>query len=298
MSRIPFEVKEAAIEVVSECFYLHDKVKSLFVANGLDAEMYERYRPVGSKPKYTRAILERLEQLGNPGLTIAWRIIHALAKLPGSMDRVERNDAVAKASIAKLRALLTDRSATELDDDVAAESRRRVGRQKLEESANRHRKLEELRLEFLQLQGSTDVQARGYRFQDMLREFFIASEVPYEKPIRIPGQEIDGEFAFGGRRFLVEARWRVDPTDWGQLCHFKAKVDSKLESTLGLYVSMQGYAPSAVNQLHMQHPRSLLLIDGMSVSYLFSQAISLDDALRKVHDAAVRQGELFVDIRR
>ena len=62
-------------------------------------------------------------------------------------------------------------------------------------------------------------------------------------PVRLASRtnRSTGSFHFRGFTYLVEARWRGQPPTTGDLADFKVKVDGKLESTRGLFISIIGF---------------------------------------------------------
>ena len=55
---------------------------------------------------------------------------------------------------------------------------------------------------------------------------------------KIKGEQIDGAFTFNNEEYLLEAKWRNDPTSIGDLDSFSGKLQRRLENTLGLFISI------------------------------------------------------------
>jgi hypothetical protein len=111
----------------------------------------------------------------------------------------------------------------------------------------RSEKLESLRKTFTDGIINPDRQSAGYSLEDLLKDLFALFEIEYRKSYKTPTQQIDGSFRFEGFDYLVEAKWRKDFPSEQEIGGFKHKVDGVLESTRGLFVSVQGF--TRVDQL-------------------------------------------------
>jgi len=58
-----------------------------------------------------------------------------------------------------------------------------------------------------------------------------------------------------GEQILLEAKWQSVAASTGDLAIFERKVSGKLDNTLGLFVSMEGFGPNAFDLGH-QGPTS------------------------------------------
>ncbi|MBS3942432.1 MAG: hypothetical protein KG028_15850 [Actinobacteria bacterium] len=89
-------------------------------------------------------------------------------------------------------------------------------------------------------------QGRGYALEAFLTRLFEAFDIEAKGPFRLEGEQIDGAFTFQGNEFLVEAKWQDPLTRRADLDVFAQKIGRKLDNTLGLFVSVNGYEPTAV----------------------------------------------------
>jgi hypothetical protein len=117
-------------------------------------------------------------------------------------------------------------------------------------------------------------------------------EIEYRKSFRTETQQIDGHFNFQGFDYLVEAKWRRDQPTEQELGAFKHKVDGKLESTRGLFVSIPGFRAEVVAQFNGRGP-NLILMDGCDLIHILEGRIDLRDAIRKKVERAAQEGIAF-----
>lgn len=212
---------------------------------------------------------------------------------PNHLKRIEDGEkkyADAIAAVAVLRKHVVPyrqlRSETE-----EADRRREVERAQAEIQRAINKKLEELRTQFYGIVG-LEAQARGYALERFLNELFALFDIDAKAPFRIIGEQIDGAFTFEGE-FLLEAKWQDKRTPLAELDSFDKKVERKLDNTLGLFLSMNGFHDSAIDIPSGSRPR-MILMDGADLSAVIDSRVSLPDLLRRKRQHASRTGEIFI----
>jgi hypothetical protein len=165
--------------------------------------------------------------------------------------------------------------------------------------AARAQKMEHLRSTFVDMAISRDdPQSRGYDLEDLLADLFETHEITYRRPYRTPTEQIDGHFEFKGFDYLVEARWRVEPPSETELGAFKTKVDKKLTSTRGLFVSIVGFRTEVVLEFTKGVSSNIVLMDGSDLSLILEGHVSLIDALDLKVQKAAQEGIIYLQLAR
>ena len=144
-------------------------------------------------------------------------------------------------------------------------------------------KVEELRQQFLELFGKLP-QERGYALERLLNEMFAVFDIDAKAPFRLAGEQIDGAFTFEGE-YLLEAKWHQELTP-ADLDIFSSKVKRKLDNTLGLFVSMSGFQPTAVD-LHSNRA-VVILMDSADLMPVLECRIELPELLKRKRQHAAR----------
>ena len=121
---------------------------------------------------------------------------------------------------------------------------------------------------------------------------FAVFEIEYRKSYRINTQQIDGHSRFESFDYLVEAKWRKDMPTELEIGGFKRKVDTKIESTRGLFVSMPGYRPEVISQFNGQGA-NIILIDGSHFVHILEGRYDLRDMLRTIISKAAQEGLVY-----
>lgn len=288
--RLPYELKEAVVSVCGQAFWLKAPFRSFLLSCGVPPEMYDRFADE-SKYKIARHILEELENKGEEGLLMQRRIATELAKLRRVPDQNVLDMDAATAALRRLKKLAVDQRLIVKKERADASSRKGESERKAAERSARNIALHELHSRFCDMiKVNEDPQLRGYGLESLLKELFGVWEIDYRPPYRTPTEQIDGHFRFEGFDYLVEARWRKDQPSFADLATFKSKVEGKLASTRGFFVSMAGFRDETIVRLTTGATSSVLLMDGQDLALILEQLVSLPDALAAKIRKASQEG--------
>src|SRR6185436_11099256 len=120
-------------------------------------------------------------------------------------------------------------------------------------------------------------QRRGLEFQPLLRDLFALYDLDPRGAFARPGEQTDGSIRLDGLVFLIEARWTEALTAPGEVREFRSKLQDKLDSTLGLMVSMAGFTDEAVASASQGGRFHILLMDGADLAPVFQSLHDLAD---------------------
>lgn len=272
------EVRDAIIQACGRAFWYKQPLFDMFARAGIPESLYLAYE---HEPKFkiARQLLRDLDIMKVEGFLLQRRLLTELCKLRGLPDsEVPDRDAGLEA-LRRLKKLAQKHDLIDREEETRRIRRAEDAEERVQKARERQRRLGELCEAFTEMSSSPDHQARGYELEDLLKELFALFEIRYRKSYRANGEQIDGFFAFGGFDYLVEARWRKDPPDLQELLAFKGKVDRKIESTRGLFVSVPGFREDTVQKLREAGPANLILADGYDVTLVLEGRVSLIDAL-------------------
>jgi hypothetical protein len=277
-TRLPFEIREAVVSVCGKCFWLKDPFRAFMLAAGVPAELYDRYAEE-SKYKIARHILSELDGMDNEGYQIQRRIVTELAKLRKVPDDNVPDREAALNALRWLKELAINHKMIALKTDVDQRNRAEEARQRQAALMARADKMEQLRKSYIDIASATDdPQSRGYSLEDLLSELFAVHEITYRPPYKTVTEQIDGSFSFKGFDYLVEARWRKGPPTEADLAALKTKVDKKITSTRGLFLSIAGFRPEVVLEFTRGVTSNMVLMDGVDLSLILEGRVSLTDA--------------------
>jgi hypothetical protein len=177
-------------------------------------------------------------------------------------------------------------------EEQEADRRREADRAKAEIQQAMAEKLDQLKQLFFEIVAQ-EPQRRGYSLERFLNELFALFDIDAKAPFKIFGEQIDGAFTFEGNEFLLEAKWRQERSETADLDSFAGKIGRKLDNTLGLFLSMNGFQDSAV-ELHSQGRAVMILMDGADLSAVVEGRIELPELISRKRQHAARTGDIYL----
>lgn len=291
---VPIDVIEAAVSAIGTVFHYKAPLAQLLRRSGVSAGWFHRYEHE-SKYKIARHVFADLETRGLQGKQVAIRIIQQLCAIREiSDDKVDKRSAL--EAIARLRTLSRQAQIETARETIEREKRAADHAQTLEAYTFRERELSECKAEFYALLSESDTQKRGYALEKLLKKLFRLHDLEFRPSYKTEMEQIDGAFVYSSFDYLAEARWRREQATLAALDVFRAKVSRKLESTRGLFVSINGFDPSVVEEFE-KGKRNVILMDGEDLTLVLEGRISLTDALDLKTRQAAQNGVLFARLR-
>lgn len=278
-NRLPFEIREAVVQVCGKAFWLKDPLRSFLASAGVPSDMFERFADE-SKYKIVRHILSELDLKGEEGYLIQRRIVTQLCDLRNVPDSSVPDRDAGLQALRSLKELAVSHDLVAKQQRSTIEKRAQEARLRQAALVAKAQKLDELRRAFTAMATSqNDPQQRGYSLEELLAGLFELNEIPYRRSYRTQTEQIDGHFEFKGFDYLVEARWRKGPPSEAELGSFKTKIDKKITSTRGVFVSIVGFRQEVVLEFTRGVSSNIILIDGQDLTLVLEGHVSLTDAL-------------------
>jgi len=182
-----------------------------------------------------------------------------------------------------------------VDELKKQEERRKVTYENSLKIKDVEQKLDEIKRDFYQLVSSADKQARGFKFEKIVKELFTLFDLDPKASFRIQGEQIDGAFTFENNDYLFEGKWQQKPCDIHDLDSFSGKLTRKLENTLGLFCSIDGFSDDAV-KAHSTGRRLMILMDGSDLMGVLEGRIDLIQLLLRKRRHASQTGNIYLKI--
>jgi hypothetical protein len=217
---------------------------------------------------------------------------HHLEQLEGGDEKAKR----ARMAISQLKNLLEPHDQLKREQDELAERQKRAAEKLLANAAVRQ-KLEDIKARYMALVMSSDPVNRGFELERVMYDRFELFDLDPKASFRNTGEQIDGAFYLEGTDFLFEGRWRREPSNASDLDSFAAKVRRKLENTLGVFLSINGFAQDGVNA-HSAGGAVLILLDGADLMAVLEERIDFVSLLLRKKRHAAQTGEIYLPVHR
>ena len=197
----------------------------------------------------------------------------------------------AKESVEALRTHAAGYFALKEEKDRAAE-RKKAFEKMQNEKLGFQRKISELNDNFKILAKEENHNKRGYLLEKFLNELFLIFDLDPKEPFKTVGEQIDGAFTFDSQDYLLEAKWQKSLVQAGDLYKFGGKIAGKFKSTLGLFISINGFS-SECTESDSPVVKSMMLMDGQDLMAVLDNRIMLTEMLFRKRRHAVEKGEIF-----
>jgi hypothetical protein len=215
-----------------------------------------------------------------------------LEQLDGGVEKAER----ARIAVAQLKSLLEPHEEIKKEQDDLTK-RQKAAAEKLKSNAAVRVKLEDIRSRYMVLVTSTNAQSRGFELEKVMYDLFELFDLDPKASFRNTGEQIDGAFSLASTDFLFEAKWQQVQVDASDLDVFAAKVRRKLENTLGVFLSINGFTPTGITA-HSSGGAVVLLMDGADLMAVFEERIDFVTLLLRKKRHAAQTGEIYLQIHR
>lgn len=213
-----------------------------------------------------------------------------LERLDGGDEKAKR----AKEAVEQLRALVEVHQAVEEElDAISARQQREAER--LASSGAVHGKLGEIRDRYMTFVVSRDPQGRGFELERIMYDIFELFDLDPRASFRLTGEQIDGAFSLDSTDYLFEAKWQKLKCGAAELDSFAAKVQRKLDNTLGVFLSINGCSEDGL-AAHQHGRASILVIDGSHLMAVLEERIDLVSLLVRLRRHAAQTGEIYLPL--
>jgi hypothetical protein len=213
------------------------------------------------------------------------------------LERLEDGKEKARAAKQAVEALKKQMGHHEdiIEDQIKKEERRQKTYEKTLQIHGVQQKLDEIKKDFYQLVSSSEPQTRGFQLEKIIKELFNLFDLDPKASFKIMGEQIDGAFTFENNDYLFEGKWQQEPVGVQDLDAFSGKLTRKLENTLGLFLSINGFSEDGV-KAHSTGRRLMILMDGSDLMAVLEGRIDLLQLLLRKRRHASQTGNIYLKI--
>ncbi len=294
--KLPAHFVELVQDALLKSYWRRRTFRNALRRNGVA----ERFLATWAEDESKRQLLDRLfPALENAerGPSVIKQIAVHLADqvsfpdLTGWPDEKEKVTA-AKAAVIALKAYIDrERSAAEVARARQA-IREEAERQRAEKLASRQA-LEKLQARVADLHSRIGTQDSGYAFEDWFFDLVQFFDLEHRRPYKTSGRQIDGSITHEGTTYLVELKFTNDQTGAPDIDTFFAKVSSKADNTMGVFVSMAGFSSTAIAEA--SKPKTpLLLLDAAHVFLVLQGLWELPELISRLRQHASQTSEAYL----
>lgn len=198
----------------------------------------------------------------------------------------------ARSAVIQLKQLVEPHQDVKRGQDEI-KKRQEQAAKKLRENAAVRQKLEAIKVRYMALVSSDNAQSRGFELEKIMYELFDLFDLDPKASFKNSGEQIDGAFSLEGTEYLFEAKWQKEFANKADLAVFSDKVRTKLENTLGVFLSINGYSPDGVTA-HQAGGAAIILMDGGDLMAVFEERIDVTSLILRKKRHAAQTGSIYL----
>ncbi|WP_415775626.1 hypothetical protein ACMYQ1_00510 [Shewanella oncorhynchi] len=210
-----------------------------------------------------------------------------LKSLDDGPQKVEK----ARSSVNQLKQLVEPHQEIKKEHDEI-KRRQEQAAIKLKANVAVRQKLEQIKNRYMSLVGTDNAQVRGFELEKIMYELFELFDLDPKASFKNLGEQLDGAFSLDGTEYLFEAKWQKSLVNKADLAVFSDKVKTKLENTLGIFLSINGFSQDGV-AAHQAGGSSILLMDGGDLMAVFEERIDFTSLLLRKKRYAAQTGNIY-----
>lgn len=213
-----------------------------------------------------------------------------LAKLDGGKEKAE----AARQAVAALRKHTAGHD-TLVEEQRKIEERRQHTQDSMARKSAVRQGLDNLNRDYLALLSEGNPQQRAYKLEKLVRMLFDLCDLDPRASFKLAGEQIDGAFSFESTDYLFEGKWQQSLVSAADLDALAGKLSRKLDNTLGLILSINGFSEDGV-KAHSSGRRLMLLMDGSDLMAVLEGRIELGQLLLRKRREASQTGNIYLKI--
>jgi len=286
-------------EALTNLYWYKSDLRSFLTSTLTDPALLSRLNWDDYKRNVVGELIGFLERRQDEYQADLLRLLTEVARVDdfSHLEHLEGGKEKAVAARTAVRALrkLTEAHEALFDEQRRMEERRRKTHEEMLRTAAVRTKVEELTKEYFKLLRSEQPQQRGFRLEKIIRALFELFDLDPRASFKIVGEQIDGAFTFDATDYLFEGKWQQEPVNAGELDVLAGKLSRKLDNTLGLFLSINGFSDDGV-KAHSSGRRLMLLMDGSDLMAVLEGRIDLIQLLLRKRREASQTGNIYLRI--
>lgn len=292
MKKINFQIRQKLVDLSGACFWYWNNFFCFLESCGVKRVILNKY-PKESFSKYQimQNVLSELEEQNE--IEVINQIISEFFKMKNAADKDNLDEKKAKKILQEFKDLVGN---DPIDKEIEIRNKKKAQesfKKKSEEKISEQKKLKSLKDKFLQLfNNNSNPKQRGFDFEVLFFEVLELEKFNYSKPYKTESEQIDGHFQYDKFDYLIELKWQKAICKQKDLSVFDGKIKSKIQSTRGFFLAINGFDNNALIKFSGNSPR-IILMDGQDLMSILDGRITFYDCLKAKVNAVVKYGNIF-----
>jgi hypothetical protein len=293
------EIIEALKDALRSIYWYKRQLRAFLLNCKVSSNIVQEQRwedPQEYKIIIIENVINKLMNMGDRGLEALRELTTRIINIEDFSYLLKENDGrklkkEAEVSVERLRQLVNKQLEKDKKEKESIQNRKEAAELRAK-TLSKTQTFDNLRQQFFKLFSISNFQQRGRELEKLLYDLFNAHDLYPRGPFSLIGEQIDGSFELDGDFFLLEAKWENKPIGAREIRSFKEQVESKLDNTLGLFISVNGFTDEGIIAVQKSRP-NLILMSGEDLTAVFEARIDLRELLRQKLRHAAQTGEIY-----
>lgn len=288
MDLLPYEITQQVIQCFGLCFHYKNNMEQFLLSCSVPKSIIEKCKSENkAKFSWARDIMFELSTKEEHIITQK-RIVTELCNLKDIYDNGVNDKNKAMDALRKLRIMTKeyDKSLPKKNVHTKSITKKLV--------ISKAKDLEKLNAQFKENMLSKNRQEAGFHLELILKKLFELNQINYDCSFRTDSntQQIDGHFHYEGFDYLVESKWTQNKSTSSDIASFKRKIDTKISSTRGLFISINGFRDEIIQEYSGEGAK-IIFMDGNELVCVLEGIIELKEVLDKKIIDSVKYGRVY-----
>ncbi|MBA4416476.1 MAG: hypothetical protein C0392_00990 [Syntrophus sp. (in: bacteria)] len=199
----------------------------------------------------------------------------------------------AKQAVARLREQV-ERINETIRETMDTKNRRKAALEEMSTRLAAQQSIEKLQSQLENITPQLGTQEGGYTFERWFYDLAIFFELDARTGYKSDGRQIDGAITIEGTTFLLETKFTNEPVGSPDIDTFMAKIESKADNTMGLFISMSGFSEGAKRTASKQRTPMLLLDYGHIYNLILRGVMTLPQVVSRIKRHASQTGSSYL----
>ncbi len=297
-AKITTRLVELTYEAALKSYWRKNALRKFLRGFHLADSLISTWSDDESKRDFLDRVFDKLQSTDN-GKAVIFQMALSLAEQKTFPDLCDWEDSDAKIPAATKAVQELSSYLRSQDEEIRSERDREQTKKKAhEERVKIRRSLSDkvsLQSRLDALCSEVGTQDGGYKFETWFYDFLDYFDIDNRRPYKSKGRQIDGSLTYEGTTYLVELKFTKNQSDATDVDSLKAKVGSKADNTMGIFISISGYSSVAIGEASGQKAL-LLLLDVHHIYMCLVGNLHFGDIVSRVRRHASQTGEVYLPV--
>ena len=288
---------ELTQDALLKAIWFKGSLRMFLIQHQISESALAQWQADQSKREFVEWLWPKLvkDEKGQNAILAMARSLAEMRHFPDLERKEDTKERIPEAveAINRLRKAVSEINET-IRETKASEARRKAVREELSKKQTSKQSLEKLQAALNGLVTKIGTQAGGYEFERWIYDLAIFFELEARPGYKAAGRQIDGAITIESTTFLIEAKLVNEPIGSPDIDIFMAKIESKADNTMGLFISLSGFNEGAKLAASKQRTPMLLLDSGHIFNLIMRGEMTLSQVVSRIKRHAHQTGSSYL----